>query len=85
MEIRIADVIEEKTYGISGFHMGKKELVKNPVKNKIMLNFKHLKETNMSYFQHWKHAMSCSIALFIHAWFPCCLKDYASKKISKKH
>ena len=46
--------------------------------------FKHLKEANMSYIQHWKHAISCSMALFIHAWFPCYLKDYASEKLCKK-
>jgi len=35
----------------------------------------------MSYLGHWKRAMSMSIALFIHAWLPNTLHDYASKKM----
>ena len=45
----------------------------------------HLEENNMTYWQHWKFAMSCSITLFIHAFLPCFLKDYASKKLLKNH
>ena len=45
---------------------------------------KHLKENNMGYWQHWYIAMSSSIALFIHAWFPNLLKYYASNKICPK-
>jgi hypothetical protein len=44
----------------------------------------HLKENNTSYFQHWKRAMSMSIALFIHAWIPDLLKTYASERM-KNH
>ncbi len=45
--------------------------------------FKHLEEAKMGYWNHWTHAISCSIALFIHAWLPCFFKDYASKKLTK--
>jgi hypothetical protein len=45
---------------------------------------KHLKEVNMTYWKHWKIAMSSGVALIIHAWFPNVLKDYASNKICKK-
>lgn len=45
---------------------------------------KHLKENNMGYWQHWYIAMSSSIALFVHAWFPNLLKYYASNKICPK-
>ena len=45
----------------------------------------HLEENNVTYWQHWKFAISCSVALFIHAWFPCFLKDYASEKLLKTH
>ncbi len=41
----------------------------------------HLSDNNMSYLGHWKRAMSMSIALFIHAWLPNTLHDYASKKM----
>ena len=37
----------------------------------------------MGYWEHWWRAMSCSIALFIHAWFPCCFKDYTSNKLKE--
>ena len=43
---------------------------------------KHLKETNMGYFKHWWRAMKLSGALFIHAFLPDVLTDYASKKLS---
>ena len=43
----------------------------------------HLKEQNMSYWEHWFGAIKLSLALFIHAWLPDVLKDYASKELSK--
>jgi len=42
---------------------------------------KHLKDNEMSYFQHWRRSISMSIALFIHAWFPNVLESYASDKM----
>ena len=45
--------------------------------------FKHLKEQNISYFAHFKIAISAALALIIHAFYPDILQDYASKKISK--
>ena len=42
---------------------------------------KHLREKKMSYWKHWRLAMSCSMALFIHAWYPNILEDYVSKKL----
>ena len=42
---------------------------------------KHLKDNDMSYFQHWYRAMTMSIALFIHAWLPSVLETYASDKM----
>ena len=44
---------------------------------------KHLKENNIGYWSHWLRAMKISAALFIHAWFPNVLEDYASKELSK--
>jgi hypothetical protein len=41
----------------------------------------HLRETNMGYWEHWWRAMKCSLALFIHAWYPNILEDYASKEL----
>ena len=46
--------------------------------------FKHLKETNTTYLRHWLRAMSCAMALIIHAFYPDVLTDYASKKLEKK-
>lgn len=46
---------------------------------------KHLKENNIGYWRHWWIAMSSSLALFIHAWFPNILKYYASNKICPKN
>ena len=46
---------------------------------------KHLKEQNLTYFQHWLTATKCGIALLIHAWFPFILENYASKKICKRN
>ena len=43
----------------------------------------HLKENNMSYLEHWWRAMKCSGALFIHAFIPNVLADYASKELQK--
>jgi hypothetical protein len=45
--------------------------------------FNHLKKKNMSYYRHWRKAMLCSVALFIHAWIPCFFKDYTSNKLKK--
>ena len=42
---------------------------------------KHLNENKMTYWQHWRLAMSCSIALFIHAWYPDVLEKYASDRL----
>ena len=44
---------------------------------------KHLKENNMSYWEHWWRAMKISTALCVHPWFPNLYKDYASKELSK--
>ena len=44
---------------------------------------KHLKENGMGYWEHWLSAMKCSLALFVHAWYPDVLEDYASKELSK--
>ena len=46
---------------------------------------RHLKDNNMTYWQHWWLAISSSVALFIHAWFPFILENYASKNILSKH
>ena len=43
----------------------------------------HLKENNMSYWEHWWRAIKISLALFIHAWLPDVLSDYASKELEK--
>ena len=42
---------------------------------------KHLKEQNVNYFEHWRRAMKLSGALFIHAFLPDVLSDYASKEL----
>ena len=44
---------------------------------------KHLKDQEVGYFEHWWRAIKMSGALFIHAWLPDVLKDYASKELSK--
>ena len=46
---------------------------------------RHLKDNNMTYWQHWWLTISSSAALFIHAWFPNILENYASKNILSKH
>ena len=47
------------------------------------MKIKHLKKSKMGYCKHWCRAMSCSIALFIHAWCPWWLEDYASNKLKE--
>lgn len=47
----------------------------------IMVNY--LKENGMGYWKHWYRAMKLSLALFIHAWLPDVLSDYASKELEK--
>ena len=42
----------------------------------------HLKEKDLGYWEHWWRAMKLSGALFIHAFLPDVLTDYASKKLS---
>ena len=44
--------------------------------------FKHLKETNTKYWKHWLRAMKLSGALFIHAFIPDILTNYASKELN---
>ena len=39
---------------------------------------KHLKDNNTTYYKHFIRAMSMSLALFVHAWFPNILTTYAS-------
>jgi len=43
----------------------------------------HIKENKTTYWKHWFFAIKLSIALFIHAWFPNILTDYASKKMEE--
>ena len=43
----------------------------------------HLKENNIGYWRHWYRAIKLSGALFIHAFLPDILSDYASKELSK--
>jgi len=42
----------------------------------------HLKENKLRYWSHWWRAMKLSGALFIHAFLPDVLTDYASKELS---
>jgi len=46
--------------------------------------FKHLKQNNTSYCKHWLRAIKLSGALFIHAFIPDILTDYASKELNSK-
>ena len=46
---------------------------------------RHLKESNMSYWQHWVGAIKMSLALFIHAWFPFWYTTYASDKLKDRN
>ena len=55
-----------------------------------VMNTNHLKEQNLSYFQHlkgaWKEAIKCGIAadvLFIHGLFPWFFDKYWSTYIKK--
>ena len=43
---------------------------------------KHLKEQDLGYFKHWWRAMKLSGALFIHAFLPDVLTDYASEELN---
>jgi len=49
----------------------------------LALTFKHLKESDMKYKDHWCRAMSMSIALFCHAFIPSLFPTYASDKMKK--
>ena len=42
---------------------------------------KHLDENGLGYWEHWWRAMKLSGALFIHAFLPNELSDYASKEL----
>ena len=42
---------------------------------------KHLKDQEVGYFEHWWRAIKISGALFVHAFLPDVLSDYASKEI----
>ena len=44
---------------------------------------RHLKENNVGNWEHWWRAIKMSGALFIHAWLPDVLSDYASNELSK--
>ena len=44
----------------------------------------HLKENNITYFQHWKRCMVCSLVLFIHGWVPSFLPNYVTEKLNEK-
>ena len=43
----------------------------------------HLEEQNVTYWSHWLRAIKISGALFIHAFLPDVLTDYASKELSE--
>ena len=52
---------------------------------------KHLKEQDMTYFQHLRHAgkcsaklVLCSAVLVVHAIFPFILVDFVSKRVEIK-
>jgi len=53
--------------------------------NNPIMKLGHLQENKVGYWEHWRFAMKLSIALFIHAWLPDVLTDYASKKILEQH
>ena len=44
----------------------------------------HLEEKNIGYWKHWWRAMKIRLALFIHAWLPNVLTDYASKELNNE-
>ena len=43
--------------------------------------FKHLKDNNISYLEHWYNSTKIGLALLVHAWLPNILTDYASKNL----
>tara|TARA_Y100000389_G_scaffold111050_1_gene108118 strand:+ start:1999 stop:2472 length:474 start_codon:yes stop_codon:yes gene_type:complete len=45
---------------------------------------KHLKDTGLTYFSHWREAMTYSLVLFIHAWIPNLYPTYVSDKLKKR-
>ena len=47
----------------------------------ISAAMKHLDENGLGYWEHWWRAMKLSGALFIHAFLPNVLSDYASKEL----
>lgn len=44
---------------------------------------RHLDNNKVTYFTHWKKAISISIALFIHAFIPNYFETYASDQLNK--
>jgi hypothetical protein len=46
--------------------------------------FKHIKDNNISYWEHWYNSTKIGLALLVHAWFPDILTDYASKNLCKE-
>jgi hypothetical protein len=42
---------------------------------------KHLEDNNMSYWGHWKEAMTYSLVLFVHAWIPNLFPTYVSDRL----
>ena len=44
-------------------------------------NKNHLSDSNMTYIIHWYRAMKLSLSLFVHAWLPDVLTDYASNEL----
>lgn len=49
------------------------------------MTIKHLKENNMTYPEHFKRAMSMSLALFVHAFIPNAFPTYASDRMKEDH
>ena len=43
--------------------------------------FRHIRKQNVGYWKHWWRAMKISGALFVHAFIPDVLSDYASKEL----
>ena len=43
----------------------------------------HLRDSGMSYWEHWAFAMRLSLALFIHAFIPSVLQTYVSDRICR--
>jgi hypothetical protein len=73
------------------YHMiGRKEAVYRVCEMKELLT-KHLREQEMSYFQHLLHALVysatlavCSVVLVFHAFFPFVLEKFASDRVEIK-